>query len=44
MALVCTSFIPSISTMGTCWNIKTPSFGRRTKRENDMFVVSTLSG
>ena len=25
MALVCTIFIPSISTMGTCWNSRTPS-------------------
>lgn len=29
MALVCTIFIPSISTIGTCWNIRCPSFERR---------------
>lgn len=25
MALVCTSFMPSISTMGTCWNMRSPA-------------------
>jgi len=24
MALVCTNYIPSISTMGTCWNSRDP--------------------